>query len=296
MDIVLPHKLQVIDILRKLSEFECLSAEPKPERINFDFSQVTAVRATGVVFVHNVTKHLHGAGCKVYYSHFKRPDSRAMRYLDSIGFFQDKFGEYQFAGSTPRKTSSTLKEVKHQDCHFWASRTFLPWLSQCSNRSLTELAEVEMCIKEIFNNIQDHAGLEIGSIFAQWYPKQEFVDIAISDFGRGIPANVREVLPELSPAECIIQAFEDGFSTKSKPTNRGAGLYLLRQNVVTNLHGTINVVSGGGIALCDLEKGLRSGNFVLGNHGYNGTLINIRIPTAAIEDDDDGNGSEAIWD
>ena len=85
---------------------------------------------------------------------------------------------------------------------------------------------------EIFNNINNHAGKsgDIASAIMQHFPKRSEVDIAISDFGEGIPARVREKEPEISnDGAAILKAVEENFSTRSTPRNRGAaGLTYIR--------------------------------------------------------------------
>lgn len=292
--ISLPQILRATDTLSVLGSGSCLTENGTTSSVLFDFSSVVAAKPTGIVLMHNITRHLVEGGARVAYAGMNRSSSPAMRFMDSIGFFEDQLGEKLFSWSTLRATSCRLRELRHTDCMSWTTFEFLPWLSERSGHQQDSLASVEMCIKEIFNNIQDHAGLEAGSIFAQWYPRAGAVDIAISDFGRGIPANVNRVFPGLSSGECIIKAFEEGFSTKGRPSNLGAGLDMLRRSVVADLRGKIYVVSGGAVALCDYDNGLRVGKHALGNHGYEGTLINIRIPTAKIEHEVESDGGD-LW-
>lgn len=292
--ITLPEILRATDTLSILGRDSCLTSGKPPSSVLFDFSKIAAAKPTGIVLMHNITRHLVEGGTRVLYTGMDRHASAAMRFMDSIGFFEDQLGEKIFAWSALRPTSCRLRELRQTDCMSWTTFEFLPWLATRSGYEAGSLAWVETCIKEIFNNIQDHAGLEAGSIFAQWYPRSGVVDIAISDFGRGIPANVGRIFPSLTAGECIIKAFEEGFSTKGRPSNRGAGLDILRRSVVSDLKGTIYVVSGGAVALCDFDSGLRLGKHALGNHGYEGTLINIRIPTAKIERETESDGGD-LW-
>ncbi|WP_176422151.1 hypothetical protein [Bradyrhizobium sp. 2S1] len=83
---------------------------------------------------------------------------------------------------------------------------------------------------ELFNNIQDHTQLDIGTICAQHFPRESLVYISLSDMGLGIPGRVRTLLPQLSDAQAIIKATEAGFTTKTTPGNRGIGSQGKRRN------------------------------------------------------------------
>lgn len=291
----LPSKLLVTNILAHMDGKLSFEGKDLPKEVTFDFSQIRSARPTGIVFLHNMTRHLRAAGCAVKYVGYDRESSHAMRFLDNIGFFEDHLGARQFQGSALQSTSCRLIEIHQNDCHAWASFTFIPWLSECSGIPVDNLSEIQMCVKEIFNNIQDHAGLEVGSVFAQWYPKRAVVDIAIADFGRGIPANVNRFFPDLSSSECVMKAFEHGFTTKGHPANQGAGLYWLKQNIVESLQGSINVISGGAVVRCNPADGFKEGRLRNGNHGYVGTLINLNLPTQKIERQENEIEEVVVW-
>jgi anti-sigma regulatory factor (Ser/Thr protein kinase) len=121
-----------------------------------------------------------------------------------------------------------LVKIARPDSHSWIGSSFLPWLDYSTGIAQRSFYGVATCISEIFNNIQDHTNFDIGSIFAQHFPKEKMISISVSDFGDGIPHVVRTKLPNLSDSAAILTAVE-GFTTKSNPRNQGAGLaYLLR--------------------------------------------------------------------
>lgn len=279
----LPQVLRVTDILDAFDGCFDLSSCEAPDEITFDFTDIGRALPTGIVFLHNLTRYLEAKGCQVYYLNNNQEATRALKFMDRIGFFEDHVGHRLFNSGAMTGTTLRLREFDTEGSHQWVTQTFIPWLAGCSGIAEPNLADIQVCVKEIFNNVQDHAGTRVGSVFAQWYPNGESVDIAISDFGRGIPANVRRLLPELSAAECVIKAFEEGFTTKGHPANQGAGLHLLRQNVVDQLEGTLHVISGGAVMHCDFRKGFFPGRVSNRNHGYTGTLINISLPTQRID-------------
>lgn len=158
-----------------------------------------------------------------------------------------------------------------------------PWVSAKVGLSASSFASINVCLQEIFNNILDHSGEKVGSVFAQHYPKKKTVMLSISDFGVGIPHNVRKVMPELNDSQAISQAVIEGFTTKSNVRNQGAGLDILTRYVVIRNRGSINVHSLKGSLQCiysasgarHLPKNI--------NISYPGTLIQIIFNTEFLE-------------
>src|SRR5262249_20316196 len=144
-------------------------------------------------------------------------------------------GEKIRSEASPRSTTRPLMKIAHKDSHHWLDVQLVPWLAGRLNVTQSSLYPLKACVSEIFNNIQDHTRYEIGSIFVQHFPRENRVNSAISDFGIGIPGNVRTRLSGLSDAQAIMKAVEEGFTTKSTPGNKGIGLdYLLKTVVLAN--------------------------------------------------------------
>lgn len=259
-----------------------------PPIVDFDFSYMSFVRPSGVVFLSNLCRYLQRQGSRVTFSGLS-PVSPSIRFLDDALFFEQHLGHKLISESVPRVTTQPLLEIHLEQSHGWIGFRLIPWLSNCSGVEEIHLAEFRTCISELFNNIKDHTELDVGSIFAQWYPNERSLEICLADFGAGIPKTVERVCEGLSDSEAISRAFEDGFTSQSLPTNRGVGLHYLQQNVVESLNGTIEVNSASGSLF--IEK---VGNLVrkmpYQHLGFcPGTLINMRISTDRIDrTDDDG--------
>jgi hypothetical protein len=135
------------------------------------------------------------------------------------------------------------------------------------------------CAAELFNNIQDHTQLDIGTICAQHFPRESRVYISLSDMGLGIPERVRTKLPQLSDAHAIIKATEAGFTTKTTPGNQGIGLdYLLRTVKVNG--GTVSFYSLNAIVRFEPQ----GWPIIVPNVGFcPGTTIDIVLRTDTIE-------------
>ena len=125
-----------------------------------------------------------------------------------------------------------------------------------------------------------------GCIFIQHYPRDNYVKVAISDFGVGIPHNVHRKMPWLADSLAIKKATEAGFTTKTTPKNRGAGLDTLLYNVVKNNKGSVYIHSNQGILECTYDNDLEEIMMLPRDYQgyYPGTLLDIVFRTDTIED------------
>ena len=277
---ILPKRLDSNNVYVALQQF--LDANPVfPTLVNVDFSRVTFIRPPNVAFLSNFTNFFTQRGSKVNFSGMVVA-RQAIKYLDDSGFFETHLGERLHPNSRCRPTTFPLQTVARADSHGWLEFNFLPWLVAKSGLTKTSLAEVKTCIQELLNNICDHTQFDEGCIFGQWYPNENQIIVSIADFGIGIPENVRKVEPHLDDNAALIRAVQDGFSSMSLPSNRGAGLYLLLQNIVQNFNGVVTLRSG--LGLTRFEN--RSGSIYVNSYtsvGYCiGTTIDLTIRTDQI--------------
>ena len=100
----------------------------------------------------------------------------------------------------------------------------MPWIAREVGLKEESLSAIRTSIEEVFHNIRDHSGVGVGCFFAQHYPRKNEIELAISDFGLGFPAQVRTLIPSISDTDALKKASEEGFTTKSNVRNRGAGL------------------------------------------------------------------------
>ena len=226
-----------------------------PDVIDIDFAKLTFIRSPGIAFLSNFSYWLVDQGATVTFSNLDI-NKAAIKYLDDSLFFEQHLGKKLDLGSHCRATTLPLKQVARSECHDWLENTFLPWLIGHSGLTKTSLAEVTTCLKELFNNIEDHTSFDIGCVFGQWHPKEKQIIISIADFGLGIPETVRRVEPLLDDNEAIIWASKEGFSSKSVPSNRGAGLYYLLLNIVKEFHGRVTIRSAHGLIEFDNRNDL----------------------------------------
>lgn len=223
---------------------------PKDNIIKFDFRNLNFIEPAGVTILTNLVEWLKRRKVRVEFTYPKdtnQEPTKGIKYLDDSMFFNHYLKENLTSNPNVRITTMPLEFIAYDASYGWLDRDFIPWLSGRLNISNSSLGEIKTCFGEIFNNIRDHADENTGCIFAQHYPNKDKIQISISDFGIGIPNNIRKVYPGISDSTALERAIEEGVSSKSTPKNRGAGLKTLLQNVVVNYGGTVQIRSYSGI-------------------------------------------------
>jgi len=121
----------------------------------------------------------------------------------------------------------------------------------------------------------------------QHYPNKNQIQITISDFGLGIPANISRSYEVENDGLAISLATNEGVTSKSHPNNRGAGLKTLVDCVTMN-GGHVNICSMRGRVTCYRNAAgqvLKVPEVYPGI--YPGTLVNIILKTDLFVGDDD---------
>jgi anti-sigma regulatory factor (Ser/Thr protein kinase) len=251
----------------------------------FDFSALGFIEPVGVVSLGNLLGLLQRRGATFRFSGLQ-PRSAAIEYLDDCGFFQLISGSVLSSHAALRETTFPFSRITHAKSAFWLETSLVCWLAARIAASPPALASLKTCIMEIFNNIRDHSRQEIANIFAQHFPNQKKVEIAVSDFGIGIPGAMRERYPRMADVEAIAAATNEGITSKSLLRNRGAGLPLLIDYVVMRNTGRVTIISNsGGVAF--RKDGSAHSVIQLEDNGfYPGTLIVIKIDTNLFVPDD----------
>lgn len=267
--------------------------------LEIDFEKIGFVEPGGIVALHNMIEWLSSKKVKVSFTYpienkgIKDP----LKYLDDSNFFRRHLGKTIYPNSSVRSTTMSLQDVTYSQSHAWLKHKFIPWLAQQLDVKNSTLANIEMCLGEIFNNINDHSMEEIGCIYAQYYPNKHLLTFCIADFGVGIPHNIRKLHPELGDADALELAIKEGFTTKTTPRNLGAGLYTLIRNVVLNLKGSVHINSGYGL----LNVFANRNDMVIKSHEafgfYPGTFLEFNIDTKVVREEDKDNDEEEefLW-
>lgn len=266
-------------VLRRVLGDELL---PLAARITFDFSKLNFIDPTAITILCNLIEYLKKRRVKVEYTNY-RFKTDGNKFLADSGFFRRYIPGDPIVESALRSTTLPLELLAHDRSHMWIHNNFSDWISHRVGLSRASFASIKVCLEEVFNNIRDHSGESVGCVFAQHYPQRKEVVLAISDFGVGIPTNVRKVEPQLTDAAAIGRAVVEGFTTKSTVKNQGAGLNILTRYVVANNRGTVFVQSLKGSFTCNFAASGPKMSPRMMDVSYPGTLLAITFRTDYLE-------------
>ena len=147
--------------------------------------------------------------------HFTKLDvgRAAIRYMDDCEFFKEYCGQPLRSAAEVRTTTIPFRKVLCEECHGWLDLTVFPWLANRLNTNTASLSEFKTCVREIVQNIKDHSTEEIGCIHIQHFPSNNTVEISVSDFGIGIPAELGRAFTCNNDAEALALAVQEGISS-----------------------------------------------------------------------------------
>jgi hypothetical protein len=283
VSVSLPKQFEGETLSRVAAEVQEKCPDGLPPQIRMDFGGLQFIRPAGVVFLSNLVHWLNAQGTKVSFCNINQA-SDSIRYLDDSLFFEQHCGKKLRGDSKPRSTTQPLKNIAHKDIHQWLDFVLVPWLADRLSITKASLADIRSCVSELFHNIEDHTQYDIGGVFVQHYPNEKRVTISLSDFGLGIPKKVREKVPGLSDPDAIKQAVQEGFTTKSRITNKGLGLDSLLKTAVIRNDGEVTIYSGKGIVRFYRRNTTHLGSYVSEDVGFcPGTTIDINLRIETIE-------------
>lgn len=293
--ILLPSRFNCAAIHQFSQSIVGLNGFPTYQEIVFDFRYLSFIDGAGLTVFCNAIEWLFSHNVKVSGGNYGITDYGPTAYLDDCGFFEKYQGTKLRPHGKIRTTTLPFERVAHVAAHFWLENTFTPWVAKTLNVSHDALGSLSAAIKEIFHNIIDHSTMNDGFIHVQYYPSLKQIGITVSDIGKEIPNNVRECTdPNLNDAQAIMRATENGYTTKSRPNNMGAGLDFLISNITSN-KGSVSIYSYYGLVNCkSTSDGEVDRVSFLGTAPYPGTLIDITIPTSTFVGDDETEGN-LIW-
>ncbi|MEG7935000.1 sensor histidine kinase [Bacillus mobilis] len=254
MEIRLPKRFTRNEMYSFLREVITPDKNPVSNEMVFNFNTLTYIEPSGITMLSNIFEWLNRRGVATFinidHSRILGGSKCALTYLDDSMFFNRYIDRTITTEPSLRPTTRPLELITYSRSHHWLHEIFIPWLAIQLNTQTSSLDEVEVCISEIFNNINDHSSEQIGCIYAQHYPNINQVKIAISDFGVGIPAAIQSKYQSLTDEEALNEAIKEGFSTQSSPGNRGAGLTNIINAIVQSYKGSIHIHSNAGIMKC----------------------------------------------
>jgi len=242
----------------------------------FTFSDCQFLRPNAIAFLGGMARIVESKGKTVKFDFDTAPD-KVLTILGHNGFAH-QFGHSVFSGpgrSVPYREDRTelIKPANLRDdvidylSNEWIGRGWV----HISPRLRNAIVGV---VWEIYDNAFEHANSSIG-IFScgQYFPRLRILQLAVADFGIGIPSNVIQYLRLHLPAEiCLRWAFQKGASTKTQGTRRGLGLTFLKDFVNLN-HGKLEIYSQNGYALVHDGKE----RFQNRKNSLQGTIVNLTL-------------------
>jgi anti-sigma regulatory factor (Ser/Thr protein kinase) len=296
MRIYLPYQFDISTMYGFINDVIDNKFLPRNNNIILDFTKLKFIRPSGVTILSNIVQWLIIRGVRVTFTYpgdFEHQNN-PVKFLDDSDFFSIFSKKKLSQSSRPRTTTIPLKLVKYDESYGWIENNLIFWLMQRLSLSKGALSNIKVCFAEIFNNIKDHSQNNIGCVFGQHFPGEHVVQIAISDFGVGIPHNVKKILPNLDDSNALLKATEEGFSTKSNIRNAGAGLDILIHNVALQNRGILSIYSNCGAIQCNYDNGNIAKTMLQVQGYYPGTLIYVELRTDTIIQDDD-DSEEFEW-
>lgn len=284
MEVMVPKGFNRQSMYELLEEVIDNDLKPKDQEIVFNFRKLTFIEPAGVTILGNLFQWLNKSGVTCEKILPRLSDRDAVKYLDDSLFFEQYYGEKLREDSDLRPTTIPLTLVAYEHSYQFLRGRFSNWLANRLEVTVESVDNIRISLEEIFNNIRDHAQENTGCIFAQHYPnKGNEVHIAISDFGVGIPHNIKQEYPLINDGEALKMAIEAGFSTRSTPRNRGVGLATLVDNVVRDNGGEMYIHSNHGILTCKAGNTDIDVEYEVSPSYYPGTLIQIILKADNIE-------------
>lgn len=251
---------------------------PLDSDFTFDFDRMNFMDGTGYTVFSNTLGWLLSKEVVCRFRNFRKLERPGIAYLDDCGFFQKYRGRPLSPLAACRRTTLPCTAIEHAQAHGWLDQRFSAWLCGVLDVSHGGVASIRTCIKELFNNINDHSTLNTGFVHAQHYPNNKQVRVTVSDFGRGIPSTIRERFGDMHDDAAILHASMEGVTAQSQPNNMGAGLSFLIDRI-TGCHGKVRIHSLSGNLYCFRDNGATVKRRSLGNGSYPGTLIEISLDT-----------------
>ncbi len=252
------------------------------KEITFDFSTLVFIEPVAIVVLSNLIEYFLKLGVKTNFSGHKNL-TKPIIYLDDSGFFKHYLGKTLRVHAALRDTTLPLQLVANPKAIAYLYGEMMPWIALQLHTTEAAIATVRVCLQEIFHNINDHSGVNVGCVFAQHFPAKNEIHVAISDFGFGIPSNVRKVKPEVSDSQALSLALQEGFTTKSNVQNRGAGLPILMRYVTLRNRGAVLITSGKGNISAVLDGQTTKVTARDRPVAYPGTLVRVIFRTDTLE-------------
>ena len=154
------------------------------------------------------------------------------------------------------------------------------------------LPAFEWAVNEVIDNIIIHSETKVpGVVCAQYYPKKQWLDVAVCDMGRGIRNSIKEAYEFKDHSSAVSKALERGVT---RNTNAGQGNGLAGTHEISRLNkGYFNLWTGDVFYSRRLNR--KSGDFETLNTEIPGTGISLRLKTTNAVNLQDTFIGENLW-
>jgi anti-sigma regulatory factor (Ser/Thr protein kinase) len=130
-------------------------------------------------------------------------------------------------------------------------------------------------IAELVTNIFEHSKKNLGFIFAQFYPKKNYLDVCIVDCGRGFARTYKEEKGlNLTDEKALVEAMKGNSVKRDK--ERGYGIRTSKDVVCNALKGGGFILISGSCALVSVKQ--KEKLVSLPDFYWKGSIIAYRIP------------------
>lgn len=283
--VLLPARFNEETMLPFLSQIVDEQKNTQCSELVFDFSRLEFVDPVGVVILSNVIEYFRQIKCRVSFANHNS-NSDGLKFLDDAGFFLRYLKKSLSSSSKVRSTTLPLNLIHESEVQQYLLMTLMPWIGATVGMRAESLSSIRVSLEEVLHNVRDHSGVKVGCTFAQHFPNRNRLQVAISDFGHGIPEVVRRVEKNLQDPAAIRRACQEGFTTKSNVVNRGAGLPTLINYVTRANGGNVLIASGKGkLSAVPLPHGplpYKIATSTLRGF-YPGTLVRVILRTDTLE-------------
>lgn len=251
--------------------YETQKLTEKSHELTVDFERCEFLAPSGVIFLAGILRHLRTCGVEIYYRWETLTDKVRMN-LAQNGFLRS-FGceDLSWDGnSIPYRCD--LQHDEAQVAEYlrdkWLGKGWVNVSTALRNKIVGQVAE-------IYLNAFEHSQTKLG-VFScgQHYPSLGILQLAVVDFGLGIPTTVRAV-PEnasMSSEDALNWAFQPHTTTRRDNVPGGMGLNLLKEFVTLN-HGSLIIFSNDRQLIID-DNGVVNKNR---RTDFTGTLVDIRL-------------------
>jgi anti-anti-sigma regulatory factor len=188
-EVILPRSFNADTMRSFLENIVDEQRDAKCSKVTFDFKHLNFVEPVGVVVLSNVIEYFKALGCKISFRNHSTPTTGTV-FLDDSLFFERYLKKRLFNGAL-RSTTIPLMHIHSAHAHQFLHETLMPWVGREVGLLPTSIDSLRVSLEEILHNIKDHSGVNIGCTFAQHFPNRNRIQIAVSDFGDGIPTVVR---------------------------------------------------------------------------------------------------------